>query len=52
MKVVVDMGNDEYLMAPITKDDLKVRLLNPLYGALIVFRPRMFARFKIKKEEV
>lgn len=46
--VVVDLGDGEYMVAPATKEEITIRLLSPVQGCLIVYKPRMFSRFRIK----
>jgi hypothetical protein len=45
--VVVDMGDGEFVLAPTTRDDLVLKLLSPIDGALVIYRPLMFIRFKV-----
>jgi len=47
--VVVDLGDGEYMVAPVTKEEITIRLLSPVQGCLIIFKPRMFSRFRIKQ---
>lgn len=45
--VIVSMGEGHYILAPTTRDDLLIKLLNFTQGALIIYRPQMFTKFKI-----
>ena len=46
--VVVDLGEGHYVLAPTTRDDLILKLVNFTQGALVVYRPTMFTKFLVK----
>lgn len=41
-------GFKHYMLAPVTRDDLVIKLLSYSHGALVVYRPVMFTLFKVK----
>lgn len=53
--VVVDMGRDAdnqygyYMLAPTSREDLVIKLMNYSQGAVVVYRPVMFTLFKVKE---
>lgn len=43
---LVNLGRGEYVLAPYTKDDIVFKYLSIAQGAIVVYRPKMFIRFK------
>jgi hypothetical protein len=48
--VVVDMGNEEYILAPTSKDHLVLRMIDFVQGTLIVYTPCKFIKFQLPKK--
>lgn len=47
----VSMGNGEYVLAPFERDYILIKKLTPFHGALVVYRPNNFIKFKSKFDE-
>lgn len=50
--VIVDLGKDQYVLAPTKKDSIVMKLVDATQGAIIIYTPKWFVPFKAKKEPV